>query len=1130
MKFGKYLAARQLELPEYSGHCINYKALKKLINALVANNNNNNDQSLQDKKGSFFFRLERELEKVNDFYLEKEAELKFRLDILVERKNKALADGRLDNVTKNSIAFVTLYDGLKKFSKDLDRLEQFVELNETGFTKVLKKWDKRSKSRTKELYLSTAVNVQPVFHRDQIIELSDLVANNLMELEAKVEGGGFVRYETKDTVRNDDAELDKGDRESDELYTDFYEIIAQNANRAKDEQVSKLHEWVNQVLSKLSPDNKKFTISKVFLLLIPNLQIPDEALKYFYDNFKQFIDIHLVDDLNGRTCLHEAASCKTGRVATVKLCLENNIDPTLKDVTGRTCLHYITENGRDDLLLLVLEYAPKIKPLSNLIDVMDNESISPLLMAIINNHVSSVDILLKHGSNAFPQQDDLKPKYLPLNVACKTGNLQVVQLLLNQVSTPAQAKEMGLLTKSFQSNAEGLLPLHIVASSGHDELLALLLQYGADVNQLDKLNKWTPIFYSAIKGYASTTQKLIEYGADFDVKDEDGLNPLYYAIWEGNVGAINVLIESFKSKSSGVEPVQESSAELAPPKAPSLSFTKNVMSPMVPTPSEDLPSLAELSNVDMIPDLSLPPPIIPLRKYGHNFLEKKIFLKLSFYTSRNSIKLNPDTFLTSIPGRITISCDKNDLIPRNLLLPVLDNEKSITFQTDTFDDFAVDFELFPTFGTRLIAKSTLPSTLFQSLYPGVGSKLSGDLEIPLFDLRLRNIGSLKFNYEVVYPYSGIPLEISMYDTYWKSSSSAAAVKSISFVTASSLSGEYYRVKVCFLGDGTPLVCPSWEVNFNGVQLPVCTFDFAQLQKILYSPNEYESLCLQLRQVNSLKSDLKSLEEIMSKLYIPLESFLQNVCVDISLNLEIFYPSVFELKFFDMKCYSVSAQKLVSKCEATNLNPITDNVLNNYIDLILKDVFTHVRALRTEGERHRSLILSSDNAMVCTILNWKQPNYPVFYNINGIKYNFATHRFEPCSSNGFSTSDIQICETRTTELNIENVDSINKDSAVYLNDLQYQDQLTRSIKLAINFATTNNLLGLIIPNGILSICPDLIKSVRSKGLILVASKERDTTDDLEFEFIKSADKLSDTEIDVNGLRFNDILSFKDAIDM
>jgi CDK inhibitor PHO81 len=40
-----------------------------------------------------------------------------------------------------------------------------VEINATGFRKILKKWDKRSKSTTKELYLARQVDIQPVFNR-----------------------------------------------------------------------------------------------------------------------------------------------------------------------------------------------------------------------------------------------------------------------------------------------------------------------------------------------------------------------------------------------------------------------------------------------------------------------------------------------------------------------------------------------------------------------------------------------------------------------------------------------------------------------------------------------------------------------------------------------------------------------------------------------------------------------------------------------------------------------------------------------------------------------------------------------------------------------------------------------------
>jgi CDK inhibitor PHO81 len=87
-KFGKHIQKRQLDIPEYAASFVDYKALKKLIKKLSATpvlsalqNNGDGDSlkdsqtSLQANKATFFFRLERELEKVNIFYLQKEAEV-----------------------------------------------------------------------------------------------------------------------------------------------------------------------------------------------------------------------------------------------------------------------------------------------------------------------------------------------------------------------------------------------------------------------------------------------------------------------------------------------------------------------------------------------------------------------------------------------------------------------------------------------------------------------------------------------------------------------------------------------------------------------------------------------------------------------------------------------------------------------------------------------------------------------------------------------------------------------------------------------------------------------------------------------------------------------------------------------
>ncbi|KAF1940765.1 hypothetical protein EJ02DRAFT_220539 [Clathrospora elynae] len=133
-KFGKHIQKRQLEIPEYAASFVDYKALKKLIKKLSAtpvlppqaeggygHEPLDPQTSLQANKATFFFRIERELEKVNAFYLQKEAELRLRLATLLDKKR--VMQQHPQSVSKTSSRYVALEEGLKQFSMDLNKLE-----------------------------------------------------------------------------------------------------------------------------------------------------------------------------------------------------------------------------------------------------------------------------------------------------------------------------------------------------------------------------------------------------------------------------------------------------------------------------------------------------------------------------------------------------------------------------------------------------------------------------------------------------------------------------------------------------------------------------------------------------------------------------------------------------------------------------------------------------------------------------------------------------------------------------------------------------------------------------------------------------------------------------------------------
>lgn len=1165
MKFGKYLASRQLELPEYSGHFIDYKALKKLIKHLAISNE---QKTLKENKASFFFRVERELEKVNSFYLEKQANLAITLDLLIMKKNTILYSSKnnIDSNPKNSITYLNLYQNFKKVHQDLLRLQQFIELNETGFSKVVKKWDKRSKSHTRELFIQSAVSVQPVFHKNEINILSDLVSHSMFELDSIMDGdysmidkstrsenppieSGLTELVSKpdsDTVSSDTSisSPDLFDHfnttEIDELYSSFVNLAT-----TKEPDLTLLSRWVDNINN--NNTNTTFKLSRIFTLSVSNLKISDTFLKSFLETIDYNLQFDFVsnDFNNNRSILHECCSIayesnvhisfnngvkvinssdsiNHSRYFIVKYIVKNQSNLqnllTLKDFNGKSCLHYASQNNRVDLLDLILPNFPK----SSLND-LDKDSMSPLLLSIKYDYFDIVKLFIESGANLFPKSTDSSLQYLPINYACKYGNYQIVDYLL---SRSRSAEDL-----IHRQDVEGLFPLHVISRSGHADLIKLLIRHGAEINQVDGLNKWTPIFYAALEGHVEATQELVKHGAKTNILDDNCHDVLYYCVIEGHIDILNEFLSTNIGKQS---PKSKSQLAISPKES-----DHNMMNDEA---SEDSGSLEK--NADLIPDLQLPPPILPLRRYGHNYLEQKVLIELIFPTEREFITVfNSSTDLK--PGRLTLTSNNSEIVPRNILLPLIDDNYNCVFQTDveSLNEFRIDFEIFPKFGTRLIAKTTaLAFSKIDTSSPEINS-----LQLPLFNLRLKNIGELKFDYQVIFPYAGSLLETSKFDTYWKSSTSFVKSRQVlklntaggispnnylspllnngnalkspishskdlltneamltipsSVVTATSLSGEYLRLKTCLLSDGTPVVCPHWSISITeNIDLYLPNLSLKQLNSLTNDLFDYTRVIHDLS--NMTIKDIGLIKKLLRIIYLPLEVVLDVLSPEINLNLEIVFPSLYELEILPF-------------VSSIQLN------LNRFIDLTLTNVFDHIRTLKMKNPgvgSSRSIIFLSANSLVCKILNWKQPNIPVFLLMNGIAYSNKNNKFEKRSTNGLLIEDVNEGQESGTSIKKSN----------FVDETGSHQELTiRSIKEAVTFSVSNNLIGLITSIHLLDLVPKLIPLIRSKGLVLVAS-----SDFADYETEETIQKELDayTRTEINGLRFDDVLSFKGDITM
>ncbi|CAR21861.1 Pho81p [Lachancea thermotolerans CBS 6340] len=1089
MKFGKHLETRQLALPEYNGHFIDYKSLKKLIKQLslpaVGSNGilETGDESLvhqvlQEHKASFFFRLERELEKVNAYYLEKEADLRIKFDILRLRFEEFEKRGKL--ASKNTVSYRHLRDGIKKFERDLAHLEQFVELNRTGFSKVLKKWDKRSHSHTKDFYLATVVSVQPVFTRNEASELNDAVSVILMQLNeignsedffsgsfnARTVSTSYARVQDIDPVASSVASYSLSGGFKPQTEPDFFDIgteieswylEALSIGKLKDEEPrwtllrdfpqQKVQAFVESHVPHSRIDKNlivRDALTKIFLLLVSS-SIDDESLRVFFESAGSSIDLSYTEEddvvFSKRNIFHEAAICEPHSRGFILLraldqCKGSaSFESTLRtllnaqDANGRTPLHYACDLGKMEFVKLLLN-----SNLLDSVDILDNDSKTPLVLSVIKNQPEITEALLVLGhANPSPSvKDSGKPQFAPLNVACAYQNFAAAKLILDFSNFDLSAVQ----------DSHGLCPLHIVAKNGGDaKMIELLVSHGSDPNRIDGFNGWTPVFYAIQEGHRNTVEELLKHGASIDIYDEDNLSPYFYALWEGHLSVVNLLRGHCSQKTDTTNP--------------SMDPLRSVLEPTTVMRLED--------SLHGIPDFTLPPPIIPLRKYGHNFLEKKIFVNLSFRAGTASIVLNKeDEMVLSSPGRITLTSNVSDIIPRNVILPTEDDDENfVVFQVDSLDGFSIDFEIFPSFGTRMIAKTTAMSSLFKGHDKQPSSK--GAFILPLFDARLKNVGELVLDYTFIFPYSGRPLEITKYETYWKSTTGNETGKSGNQFITSSLSGTYTNFFLFPLNDGTLIVSPKKAFSTGPMDLKIFDLNANQLEKLMgYS-----------LQGNHEGSKEVTYEQLLNERFTTLETLLNNTPPNAKLEIEVCFPTACEFESIPLK-----------------LSPLVN--INDFIDNVLSSSFAHARQ-RFHNGMTSSIVFTSRNPEVCSILNWKQPNFPVLFYMNGLR-----------KENGVLVKDTP-----------HHLSHLSMDPE----KVNYKEPCSRCIREAVQFASYNNLLGVIVPLELLRSSQQLVSEIRGRGLLVIGSL---------FEGENIAVDLAGE--DINGVRTHDTLQFKGSIDM
>ncbi|KAF7920650.1 hypothetical protein BELL_0335g00130 [Botrytis elliptica] len=224
-------------------------------------------------------------------------------------------------------------------------------------------------------------------------------------------------------------------------------------------------------------------------------------------------DVNVADESSSLKESVISTAAGLGLTDVVKLLAERNADVNVSGAEGVTPIYFAARSNKPETVQLLLDLGANLE-----MDEKLNDGWGPLLIAF--DFVEVVRILLQNGADITRTSSGGNILFL----ASRHNEIEVVRVCL-QYKPDLNIGYHHTAARSY----EGDTALTAAISGGHTEIVRLLLEAGANLNQRAYLNKY-PLQYAFTNEASSDgpLRALLEYHPDLDLVDDGGNTALHY--------------------------------------------------------------------------------------------------------------------------------------------------------------------------------------------------------------------------------------------------------------------------------------------------------------------------------------------------------------------------------------------------------------------------------------------------------------------------------------------------------------------------------------------------------------------------------------------------------------------------